>query len=100
MKWNIFLGNKNRSKFRAAKLQQEKMQKDYDFYLSNSRIEVNKNRRDLADLQQEITQQQTSVEQAAEALRIMTNRHREGLVSTTDLLLAQAQLSQNRLALA
>ena len=100
MKWNIFSGNKNRSKLRAAKLQQEKMQKDYDLYLSKSRIEVNKNRRDLADLQREITQQRTSVEQAAEALRIMNNRHREGLVSTTDLLLAQAQLSQNRLALA
>ena len=100
MKWNVFSGNRNRSKLRAAKLQQEKMQKDYDLYLSKSRIEVNKNRRDLADLQQEITQQRTSVEQAAEALRILSNRHREGLVSTTDLLLAQAQLSQQRLALA
>ena len=100
LKWKLFSGNQNRSKFRAAALQRDKMQKDYDFYLSQSRIEVDKNRREIADLQLEIRKQKTSVQQAAEALRIMNDRHREGLVSTTDLLLSQAQLSQQRLALA
>ena len=100
LKWNLSSGNQNRSRFRAATLQREKMQKDFDFYLEQSRLEVDKNRREIADLQLEIQKQKTSVEQAAEALRIMSDRHREGLVSTTDLLLAQAQLSQQRLTLA
>ena len=100
LKWKIFTGNQNRSKHRAAKWQHEKMQREYDLYLNKSRMELEKNRRELADLQTAITQQQTSVAQAAEALRIMSNRHQEGLVSTTDLLLAQAQHSQQRLALA
>jgi hypothetical protein len=39
------------------------------------------------------------VEQANEALRILSNRHREGLASTTDLLMAQAQFSQQKLML-
>ena len=100
MKWNLFSGNQNRSKLRAAKLQSEKMQRDYEFQLNKSQTEVEKNRRDITDLQIEINKQTTSVAQAAEALRILSDRHREGLVSTTDLLLSQAQLSQQRLALA
>jgi hypothetical protein len=40
------------------------------------------------------------VEQATEALRILSDRYKEGLTRTTDLLAAQAQLSQQRLQLA
>ena len=49
------------------------------------------------DLQAEIKTRKASVEKSEEALRIMTNRHKEGLVSTTDLLQSQAQLSQQQL---
>ena len=51
-------------------------------------------------MQIEIKKHDTSVAQATEALRILNNRFKEGLVSTTDLLTAQAQLSQQRIALA
>ena len=99
-KWTIFSGNLNRGKYRSASFQHDKMQKEYELYVNKSRIEVEKNKRALVDLNLEIRKQETSVNQAYEALRIMTDRHQEGLVSTTDLLLAQAQHSQKQLALA
>jgi outer membrane protein TolC len=44
-----------------------------------------------------IVQLQKSIEQAEEALRILQNRYQQGLVSTNDILLAQTQLSQQKL---
>lgn len=98
--WNIFSGNQNRSKLKSATYQRNKLQKELELYIDKSRLEVDKTSRDLMDLQIEIRKQETSVAQASEALRILTDRHQEGLVSTTDLLLSQAQLSQQRLGLA
>lgn len=97
LSWNIFSGNQNESKLKASKLQRDKLQKELDFFVDKNQVEFNKTLRDLHDLQVEIDKQHTSVEQASEALRIMNNRYKEGLVSTTDLLMSQAQLSQQEL---
>jgi outer membrane protein TolC len=43
-------------------------------------------------------QQQLAVDQATEALRVLQNRYMQGLVKTTDVLMAQTQLSQQRTA--
>lgn len=95
--WNVFSGNENRHKIKSATLQQNKMQEEFQLYKDKSRLEVSKILRDLTDLQAEIKTRKASVEQSEEALRIMVNRHKEGLVSTTDLLQSQAQLSQQQL---
>ncbi len=100
LSWTVFSGNQNRSKLRAAKFQRDKMKTELDQYIDKSRLEANKTARDLQDLQMEIRKLSTSVQQAAEALRIQRDRYGEGLVSTTDLLTSQAQLSQQQLALA
>ena len=97
MSWNIFSGNQNRGKFQSARFQRDKMQEELNLHLKQSQIEIDKTKRDLNDSQVEINKQKASVEQAEEALRILTNRYREGLVSTTDLLMAQAQLSKQQL---
>lgn len=100
LSWTLFSGNQNRSKLRSATFQRNKMKAELDQYIDKSQLEVNKNLRDLKDLQVEIRKQESSVDQAAEALRILNNRYKEGLVSTTDLLTSQAQLSQQKLTLA
>lgn len=100
LSWTIFSGNQNRSKLRSAVYQRDKMRLELDQYMDKSRLEADRNTRELNDLQTEIAKQETSVEQAAEALRILTDRYEEGLVSTTDLLASQAQLSQQQLGLA
>lgn len=100
MSWDIFSGNRNRSKLKASILQRNKMQEELNLYVDKSRLEYNKTLRDLQDLEVEISKQKTSVEQATEALRILSDRYKEGLTRTTDLLAAQAQLSQQQLQLA
>lgn len=100
LSWTIFSGNQNRSKLRSSIFQRDKMKIELEQYIDKSKVEVNKTTRDLQDLQLEIRKQNASVEQATEALRILNNRYQEGLVSTTDLLTSQAQLSQQKLALA
>lgn len=98
--WNIFTGNENHHKIKAATLQQHKLQEELQLYKEKSQLETDKTLRDLTDLQAEIETRKATVEQSEEALRITNNRYKEGLVSTTDLLQSQAQLSQQQLQLA
>ena len=99
LSWTIFSGNQNRSKMKSAQFQRDRMQEELSLHIKKEQLELDKTKRDLSDSQIEIKKQKASVEQADEALRILTNRHREGLASTTDLLMAQAQLSQQKLLL-
>ena len=99
LSWNIFSGNQNRSKIRSAQYQKDRMQEELSLHIKKEQQELDKAKRDLNDSQIEINKQKISVEQAEEALRILANRHSEGLASTTDLLMAQAQFSQQRLLL-
>lgn len=98
--WPVFQGNQARYKALAAHLQTDKMREELQLHMDRSRVEVDKLRRDILDWDVEITKQKTSLAQADEALRIVRHRHAEGLASTTDLLMAQAQLSQQQLGLA
>lgn len=100
LSWNIFSGNQNKNKVKSAQFQRDRMQEELNFHIKQSQLELDKTKRDLNDSQIEINKQKASVAQADEALRILANRHREGLVNTTDLLIAQAQLSQQSLLLA
>lgn len=99
LSWTIFSGNQNRSKMKSAQFQRDRMQEELSLHIKKEQLELDKTKRDLNDSQIEINKQRASVEQADEALRILVNRHREGLASTTDLLMAQAQLSQQKLLL-
>ncbi len=97
LSWTIFSGNQNRSKYKSYQYQKTKLEKEKELHIQQSNLELNKTYRELNDLQVEIQKHTTSVEQATEALRILNNRYREGLSNTTDLLAAQAQLSQQEL---
>ena len=97
LSWDIFTGNQTRHKIRAASLQRDRLQLQLQQHIDRSRLEVEKNNRDLTDLAFEIKRHETSVAQAGEALRIMRNRYKEGLVGTTDLLMSQAQFSKTQL---
>lgn len=99
LSWDIFSGNRNRSKMKSAQYQKSRMQEELSLHIKKEQLELDKAKRDLNDSQTEINKQQISVEQAEEALRILADRHSEGLASTTDLLMAQAQFSQQKLLL-
>ena len=100
MSWTVFSGNQNRYKLKSAMLQRDKYLQEKEQYVDKSRMELESNMRELQNLTFDIMKCEASVDHAKEAFRIMNNRYKEGLVSTTDLLTSQAQLSQQRLLLA
>lgn len=100
LSWILFDGNRRTGKLHEARIAAQKVQQELGKLEDNSRMELDKSLRDLRDAQSEIAKHNASVNHAAEALRILLNRHKEGLASTTDCLAAQAQLSQQRIGLA
>ena len=76
------------------------MQEQLNSQLEQGSIEIRKTKRTIQDADYKIKQQVTSVEQADESLRILKNRYEQGLVSTNDVLIAQTQLSEQKLKLA
>ena len=99
LSWDIFKGTKTKYSIDSKRLESEKLRQQLDEQKDKSRIELAKNYRQLADTQLAIQQQQTAVEQAEEASRILQNRYQQGLVNTTDVLMADTQLAQQRLNL-
>lgn len=100
LSWDIFKGNQVKHKSAAQKFEKIKMQEQLNSQLEQGSIEIRKTKRTIQDADYKIKQQVTSVEQADESLRILKNRYEQGLVSTNDVLIAQTQLSEQKLKLA
>jgi outer membrane protein TolC len=94
--WNIFSGNSIKNTIHTQALQRDKMAEQLTDQKDQSQLELNKTYRDLADAQNDIQQQKIAVDQASEALHIIQNRYQQGLVNTTDVLMAATQLSQQQ----
>ena len=100
LSWEIFKGNKTKNTIATQTLERNKLSTQLAQQKDQSQLELNKTRRDIGDAQFEIQQQNTAIELATEALRILKNRYEQGLINTTDVLMAQTQLLQQKLALA
>lgn len=100
LSWDIFKGNTRKNKIDAQKLERDKLTEQLAQQKQQSQLELNKAFRDLSDTRFEISQDRASVEQATESMRILQNRYQQGLINTTDVLMAETQLSQQRFALA
>jgi outer membrane protein TolC len=99
LSWDIFKGNSIRNKISTQTLERNKLVEELSLRKDQSNLELNKARRQLADAGFRIRQQHSSVASAAESFRILQDRYEQGLAGSTDVLLAQTQLSQQRLAL-
>jgi outer membrane protein TolC len=97
LKWNILQGTKRFGKAKKSKASFEKSKIEYEQYMSKSKLELNKTKRLLSDAESKLELTQLAVEQSQEALRIRTNRFKEGLEKTTDLLIAETQYAQKQL---
>ncbi|TVZ28431.1 outer membrane protein TolC [Gillisia sp. Hel_I_86] len=95
--WNIFEGSKRFGKTQRSKAEFNKANFELEQYKAESQLELNKAKRMLQDSKNNLKLTQLSLEQSEEALRIRTNRFKEGLEKTTDLLTAETQFSQKRL---
>ena len=97
LSWNIFKGNSTKNAIVTQSLERNKLSEELKQQKDQSRLELNKAVRDLNDTRASMVQNKLAVEQAAEALRILQNRYAQGLVPTTDVLLAANQLSRQQL---
>jgi outer membrane protein TolC len=100
LSWDIFKGNSTKNKIATQTLERNKMAEQLNNQKEESRVELNKTYRGFTDAAFKIQQQQASINQATEALQILQNRYQQGLVNTTDVLMAQTQLSQQKLGYA
>ncbi len=97
LKWNILQGTKRFGKAKKSKATLEKSKLEYQQYVSKSQLELNKTKRLLQDMESKLQLSKLAMEQSKEALRIRTNRFKEGLEKTTDLLIAETQFAQKEL---
>ncbi len=100
LSWDIFKGNKTKNNISTQKLERDKLKEQLEQQKEQSQLELNKAYRDLSDAQFDARQQKAAIEQASEALQILQNRYQQGLVNTTDVLMAATQVSQQKFALA
>lgn len=100
LSWDIFKGNQIKNKAITQKFEKVKVQEQLASQLENGSAEITKTKRLITDANFKIAQQQKAVEQSEEALRILNNRYEQGLVSTNDVLIAQTQLSNQKLQFA
>jgi outer membrane protein TolC len=98
LRCDLFSGYKNAGSVQQASAKLDEARFQYQHYLSQSQIQVNNARRRVILSYQQIRSKELASEQAAESLRIRTNRFREGLEKTADLLMAETLASQKKLA--
>lgn len=95
--WNIFEGSKRFGKTQSSKAEFNKANLELEQYKAESKLEINKAERMFTDAKNNLRLTEMALEQSEEALRIRTNRFKEGLERTTDLLMAETQFSQKQL---
>lgn len=99
LSWDIFKGNRTKNNIATQVLEKNKLSSQLLQQKEQAQLELGKTYRDLNNATYQRTQQEKAVEQATEALRILQNRYQQGLVNTTDVLMANTQLAQQQLAL-
>ena len=97
LKWDILKGSKRIGKVKKARATYEKSKLEYNKYVSESKLELNRTIRQLEDASAKTQISSLAVDQSKEALRIKTNRFKEGLEKTADLLMAETQYAQKQL---
>lgn len=98
LSWDVFKGFQTLYKTNTLVFERNKLSQELEGKKNEGRTELSKVERDFTKANFKVRQQADAVTQSAEALRIVQNRYEQGLVTTTDLLLAQTQLSQQKLA--
>ena len=98
LNWNIFEGGKRIAKLQEEKASLEEVQLEASKYRSQSYLELEKARRQFEIAEQQLQRNRISLEQAEKAYKIRKDRFGEGLERTIDLLQAEQQQSNKRLA--
>ncbi|MGV6828759.1 MAG: TolC family protein [Flavobacteriales bacterium] len=97
LSWDLFEGGKRFRKTQKSTAQSQKTSLEYQQYISKSKLELHQAKRMLIDAKNQLDLTKLALDQSKEALRIRTNRFKEGLEKTTDLLNVETQFAQKQL---
>ncbi|MBC8755868.1 TolC family protein [Kordia sp. YSTF-M3] len=97
LSWDILDGYKRFGKTQKSKALLEKAKIQYDEYITQSQLELNKVIRHFQDIKNKLVLTDLAVIQSKEALRIRTNRFKQGLEKTNDLLASESLYAQKQL---
>lgn len=97
LNWDLFKGFQRFGKSQKNKAEWKKSQLQYEQYVSQSQMQLKQAIRQVNDMQVAMALKQKAMEQTQESLRIRTNRFKEGLEKTTDLLQTETQYAQKQL---
>ena len=97
LSWSVFEGYKRIGKTQKSKAELDKAEITLDQYKNKSQLEFNKAKRQLKDAENSMNLTNLALEQSKEALRIRTNRYKQGLEKTSDLLISETKYLQKQL---
>ncbi len=97
MTWHVFKGNEVHSKLATQQLEQKQITLQLQDSKEQDTKALAKANSQLTEANYRLAQYHSSVQQAQEALQILENRYKQGLVSTTELLQAQTQQALQKL---
>ncbi len=97
LQWKLFNGGQNLGNYKKAKAEFNYSQNDYHQYLDKGNMELSGALRNIHVNESNVLTYQTASQQAKESLRIRTNRYKEGMERTSDLLAAEATYAESEL---
>lgn len=97
LSWDVFKGSQRFAKAGKSKTGYEKAKQEYEQYVAKSTMELQRTQRMVEDAKSRLETSKLAMEQSEESLRIRTNRFKEGLEKTTDLLMAEATYAEKQL---
>ncbi len=95
--WNIFQGNEANARLNTQKLEQKQILLQLTNQREQDGKELAKAQEQLKNADYQLIQYKAAIAQAEEALYILENRFKQGLVGATDVLQAHTQLLQQKL---
>ncbi len=97
LSWDIFSGYKNIGKIHQNKALLEKANLKQQKYINESELELNKAKRKFMDSKNQVKLTSLALEQSKEAFRITSNRFKQGLEKSKDLLTAETKYYEKEL---
>ncbi|MRT93542.1 TolC family protein [Ancylomarina sp. 16SWW S1-10-2] len=97
LSWDLFKGYKNIASVKKAKAELQLQKFDFDDYLEQNNLKIKDAKRSLILSIQKIETGRLAKEQSEEALRIRTNRFKQGLEKMTDLIQSETLYASKNL---
>jgi outer membrane protein TolC len=97
LSWSVFDGYKRIGKTQKSKAEFDRAELLLAQYKDKSQLEFSKAKRQLKDAENKLMLTNLAVEQSKEALRIRTNRFKQGLEKTSDLLISESTFLQKQM---